>query len=139
MSDQKILAYNGNPEVPIDEKFAPVAEHVEHVQHVHYDQHGHVDHVNITSDGVAHIDASIAAGVAANVEDYETLVREASEATARESQMSVKTAFKTYPKAIGWSLLLSTAIIMEGYDTALQGPFFAYREFAQRLLPAFQK
>jgi MFS transporter, SP family, general alpha glucoside:H+ symporter len=39
---------------------------------------------------------------------------------------------RLYPKAIGWSLLLSTAIIMEGYDTTLLGSFYAFPEFNKK-------
>ena len=41
------------------------------------------------------------------------------------------TALKTYPKAAAWSLLVSTTLIQEGYDTAILGSFYA--------LPVFQK
>ena len=35
--------------------------------------------------------------------------------------MKLLTAFRVYPKAILWSMLLSSALIMEGYDTAVVG------------------
>lgn len=84
------------------------------------------------AENVAHIDSAVAAGVAASVEDYETLVAEAQAATLREQNMSIREAFRTYPKAVGWSLLLSTAIIMEGYDTALLNPFYAFPPFLEK-------
>ena len=56
---------------------------------------------------------------------------EAKHGTEDEKSMSLAEAFKLYPKAMGWSVLLSTAIIMEGYDTLLLANFFG--------LPAFQK
>ncbi len=92
------LPYNsekGSAEVPIDEKYGFKPEGAQHVETVGPDSHGHQ---NITADGVAHIDASVAAAVAANVEDYETLVAEAEEATRRETNMTLKEAFRTYPK-----------------------------------------
>lgn len=49
----------------------------------------------------------------------QTLVQEANEANEVERSMSVKTALRTYPKAIGWSVILSASIIMEGYDTSV--------------------
>lgn len=45
------------------------------------------------------------------------IVEEAKEATSQEHSMSLWQGIKLYPKAIGWSVLLSTAIIMEGYGT----------------------
>lgn len=40
--------------------------------------------------------------------------------------MPLRTAIKLYPKAIAWSLLISSTIIMEGYDVALLGNFCEY-------------
>ncbi|KAK9251214.1 hypothetical protein V1507DRAFT_482535 [Lipomyces tetrasporus] len=59
------------------------------------------------------------------------LLSEAKDATAFEHQMTAREAFKIYPKAVMWSVLLSLAIVMEGYDTLLLGSFYA--------LPAFVK
>ena len=39
--------------------------------------------------------------------------------TDKEKNMGILEALKLYPKAAGWSILLSTAIVMEGYDTIL--------------------
>ncbi|KAL1887232.1 hypothetical protein Sste5346_010349 [Sporothrix stenoceras] len=57
---------------------------------------------------------------------------EAQAATAKEHSMSLWRGIKTYPHAIGWSILFSTAIIMEGYDVVLMGSFFAYPAFENR-------
>ncbi|KAL9620760.1 MAG: hypothetical protein Q9160_004773 [Pyrenula sp. 1 TL-2023] len=77
-------------------------------------------------DGAQHartiqISPEIANGVANNVEDFMTLVNEANEANERERHMKLRDAFRIYPKAIGYSVALSTALIMEGYDTAVVG------------------
>lgn len=40
-------------------------------------------------------------------------------ATSREHNLSVRQGIKAYKKAIGWSILMSSAVIMEGYDTIL--------------------
>lgn len=45
-----------------------------------------------------------------------------------ERDMSIRQAIKVYKKAIIWSLIISTCVIMEGYDTNLLGNFYAYRE-----------
>jgi SP family general alpha glucoside:H+ symporter-like MFS transporter len=47
-------------------------------------------------------------------------------ATEREHVMTLRQAFRLYPKAIAFSLIFSTAIIMEGYDTALLGTFYGF-------------
>ncbi|KAK0612778.1 MFS maltose permease MalP [Bombardia bombarda] len=60
-----------------------------------------------------------------------SLVDEARTATAREHEMTLWQAIRLCPKAIGWSIVLSCAIVMEGYDNALIGSFYAF--------PAFQK
>ncbi|KAF4974838.1 hypothetical protein FZEAL_8299 [Fusarium zealandicum] len=57
---------------------------------------------------------------------------EASAATSREHQLSFKDALRLYPKAIAFSLLFSTAIIMEGYDLALIGSFYGYESFRNK-------
>lgn len=35
--------------------------------------------------------------------------------------MKLSHAFKVYPKAIGWSMVLSSCLIMEGFGTAVVG------------------
>lgn len=51
---------------------------------------------------------------------------DAREATSREHDLSIRDAFKLYPKAVAFSVLFSTAIIMEGYDLSLMGAFYGY-------------
>ena len=52
-------------------------------------------------------------------------------ARSQERALGFIQAVKLYPKAIFWSICMSTALIMEGYDTALIKSLFA--------LPAFRK
>ncbi|KAH9907849.1 sugar transporter-domain-containing protein [Xylariomycetidae sp. FL2044] len=80
----------------------------------------------------AHIDETLARRIAANVEDFMTLVNEANEANDREKDMELSEAFKVYPKAIGWSMLISSCIIMEGYGTAVVGSYTAYPAFKNK-------
>ncbi|KAK9369283.1 general substrate transporter [Lipomyces kononenkoae] len=56
---------------------------------------------------------------------------EAIQATASEHSLSFWQAIKTYKKAAFWAVLISTTVVMEGYDTALLGSFMGY--------PAFRK
>lgn len=57
---------------------------------------------------------------------------DAREATEAERHMSISQAIKLYPKAVGWSILLSTAIVMEGYDVSLLSNFYAQSQFNQK-------
>ncbi|PWN51709.1 putative maltose permease [Violaceomyces palustris] len=84
------------------------------------------------SEDVARIDTKVAAKIASAVEDYDALVHDAAAATEQQRNMGIIESFKTYPKAVMWSVLLSTAIIMEGYDTMLLGNFFAMPAFTKR-------
>ncbi|QLQ81257.1 hypothetical protein HG537_0F00180 [Torulaspora globosa] len=56
---------------------------------------------------------------------------EAEEANLEEKSMTLTEALAEYPKAAGWSMLVATTLIMEGYDTALLNALFA--------LPIFQR
>ncbi|KAH8679108.1 general substrate transporter [Tricladium varicosporioides] len=56
----------------------------------------------------------------------------AEQAAADEHQLSVKDAIRRYPKAIAWSILVSTAIIMEGYDIVLISSFFGLPSFTKK-------
>jgi MFS transporter, SP family, general alpha glucoside:H+ symporter len=62
----------------------------------------------------------------------DVLVEDAKHAADSEHQMTLLKAIKTYPKAIGWSVLLSTTLIMEGYDLALLGSLYASPVFNQK-------
>jgi hypothetical protein len=54
---------------------------------------------------------------------------EANLASQKEHRMTLLQALHLYPKAIIWSALLSLAIVMEGYDTALINSFYAFAPF----------
>lgn len=46
--------------------------------------------------------------------------------------MSMSEAIRLYYKAIGWSILLSLTIVMEGFDITLITSFFAFPSFKKR-------
>lgn len=56
--------------------------------------------------------------------DIDNLVREAAAATEAEHNMGIWAALKLYPKAVGWSMLLSTAmsVIPDRQDLAKELP-----------------
>jgi SP family general alpha glucoside:H+ symporter-like MFS transporter len=64
--------------------------------------------------------------------DMPQLLNEANDATETEKNMSIMQAFKTYPKAVMFSIILSTAIVMEGYDVVLLANLYASPAFAKR-------
>ena len=51
------------------------------------------------------------------------------DATDHEVRMSLLQGIKLYPKAVAWSVFLSTAVIMEGFDTVLMNSFYAQPQF----------
>jgi SP family general alpha glucoside:H+ symporter-like MFS transporter len=65
----------------------------------------------------------------AHVKTYDDveLTNAAREGARRQEHLTVRECLKFYPKAIAWSLLVSTCVIMEGYDTILIGNCPLYR------------
>jgi SP family general alpha glucoside:H+ symporter-like MFS transporter len=59
-------------------------------------------------------------------------LRRAQDAAEHEKATTFLQALEIYPAAVGWSVLLSTAIIMEGYDMKLIGSLNAQPAFAKR-------
>lgn len=60
------------------------------------------------------------------------LAAEAEHAAEIERSMSLFQSLKRYRKAALWSIVFSTSIIMEGYDTMLIGAFLAYPQFQKK-------
>lgn len=56
----------------------------------------------------------------------------AKQAAEDEHNLTVMSALRKYPQAVMWSLLVSTSIIMEGYDIVLIFSFFAQTSFAKK-------
>jgi len=57
---------------------------------------------------------------------------EVKESEKQEKEMGFKEAIKTYPKCAIWSVVLSTGLIMEGYDTCLLSSMYALPIFCER-------
>jgi MFS transporter, SP family, general alpha glucoside:H+ symporter len=51
------------------------------------------------------------------------VIYNAQRATEKEHRMSLWQGIKLYPKAVAWSMLISTCICMEGYDVCLLSNF----------------
>jgi MFS transporter, SP family, general alpha glucoside:H+ symporter len=64
-------------------------------------------------------------------------IESAKSASDREDKMTLLQGIKLYPKAVGWSVLISTCIAMEGYDISLVNNFYAFppfnRKYGERL------
>jgi MFS transporter, SP family, general alpha glucoside:H+ symporter len=65
------------------------------------------------------------------------ITEDAARGTQQEHDMTLWHSLKLYPKAVGWSVFLSTAIIMEGFDVVLIANLLAVpafkRAFGQQL------
>lgn len=62
----------------------------------------------------------------------ETVIENAKIATEKEQNMTLLQGIKLYPKAMAWSLLISTCIVMEGYDICLVNNFYAFPAFNRK-------
>ncbi|KAI1455558.1 sugar transporter [Annulohypoxylon moriforme] len=60
------------------------------------------------------------------------VIKSAKLATEKEHKMTLMQGIKLYPKAIAWSILISTCIIMEGFDISLVNNFYAFPQFNQK-------
>jgi SP family general alpha glucoside:H+ symporter-like MFS transporter len=58
--------------------------------------------------------------------------QDANKATQSEQNMTLAQGLRLYPKAVGWSVLLSAAIIMEGFDKVLIANLMAVPAFKQK-------
>ena len=56
-------------------------------------------------------------------QSMDVLIDNAKTATAKEHKMTLWQGIRLYPKAVAWSMLISTCICMEGYDVCLLSNF----------------
>ena len=56
----------------------------------------------------------------------------AKSASDKEHKMTLWQGVRLYPKAIGWSILISTCIAMEGYDVCLVNNFYGFPQFNEK-------
>jgi SP family general alpha glucoside:H+ symporter-like MFS transporter len=78
-----------------------------------------------------HIDPDTAVIVAEN--DHlavdEKVISDAAKADDAEHNMSLWDVFQANKRAIFWSMALSAALIMEGYDVVVIGSYYGHREY----------
>ena len=70
--------------------------------------------------------------LSSEIPEFSSLVQESEAATTAEQKMTFTGALNLYPKAIGWSILLSLTIVMEGFDLTLINSFYAFPSFKRR-------
>jgi len=63
---------------------------------------------------------------------HKSVVEHARAAQAKEQQMTLLQGIKLYPKAIMFSVIISTCIVMEGYDISLINNFYAFSQFNRK-------
>ncbi|KAJ7488343.1 trehalose transport-related protein [Mycena latifolia] len=72
------------------------------------------------------------ARLAHEIDNYAEVTRDAALADYAEHNMSVREAFRIHKKAVFWSVVLSAALIMEGYDVVVIASFYAQPAFLRR-------
>ncbi|GIZ41751.1 hypothetical protein CKM354_000504600 [Cercospora kikuchii] len=65
-------------------------------------------------------------------ESYKQTVLDAKRASDEEQKMTLLQGVRLYPKAIAWSVLISTCIAMEGYQLALVNNFYGFAPFNRK-------
>lgn len=62
----------------------------------------------------------------------ERLITDARAATEKEHKMTLLQGIRLYPKAVFWSVVISSCIVMEGYDISLVGNLYGFPAFNQK-------
>jgi hypothetical protein len=60
------------------------------------------------------------------------VIANAKSATDKEHRMTLWEGIRLYPKAVAWSILISTCICMEGYDVCLLSNFYGFPQFNKK-------
>jgi MFS transporter, SP family, general alpha glucoside:H+ symporter len=84
------------------------------------------------NDNVLRVDDNVMRKMSVANPEIVATTLDAKEGTNKEKSMSLRQSFPLYKKAMAWSILFSTAIVMEGYDTALLGSFYAFPKFTKK-------
>ncbi|EFR04447.1 hypothetical protein MGYG_07455 [Nannizzia gypsea CBS 118893] len=85
-----------------------------------------IDSINV---GTTRISVGESDGENAPITD---VFQNAKAATDKERRMTLLQGIRLYPKAVAWSILISTCIVMEGYDISLISNFYAFEQFNQK-------
>lgn len=85
--------------------------------------------VRRADDGVIRVDDEAVRRMSVANPDIPQINQEARNATRNEQNMTIREALRLYPNAVVFSIIFSTAVIMEGYDLSLMGSFYAFTPF----------
>jgi SP family general alpha glucoside:H+ symporter-like MFS transporter len=61
--------------------------------------------------------------LSSKIENYEQVLQDAAAADRQEHKMGGWETFKAYRKAAFWSAILSTCLVMEGFDLVVVSPY----------------
>lgn len=92
---------------------------------------GFLAHFEIAENTVG-MDDELFLKLAEKIPNFSTAIGSAQRASAFEQSLSSWKSFQYYSTAIAFSLVLSLAVIMEGYDTSLTGSLYGYQTFQRR-------
>ncbi|KAJ6628583.1 trehalose transport-related protein [Mycena sp. CBHHK59/15] len=70
--------------------------------------------------------------IAHEISNYAEVIHDAAQADKAEHNMSIREAFRIHKKAVFWSMMLSAALIMEGYDVVVIASFYGQPAFLKR-------
>ncbi|RMZ91507.1 hypothetical protein DV736_g1248, partial [Chaetothyriales sp. CBS 134916] len=95
-------------------------------------RHSSVVEVQREDDGVLRVNDDAMRKISLTNVNAADEIAEAREAREKEGKLTIGDALKLYPKAIFFSVIFSTAVIMEGYDLSLMSSFFGFPPFKNR-------
>lgn len=82
-----------------------------------FEQAEHISSMT-THDNVVHESASVNS-TNMNTSDFRALIAQAQASADFDSKLTVMQALKKHKKAVFWAMILSTSLIMEGYDLVI--------------------
>ncbi len=98
----------------------------------HVEQRDHVTPTTLAGSDILVMDDQVMQLMAERVPNLDLVLEGAQRASNLEHNMTAAQAWKMYPKAIMFSMVISLAIVMEGYDLTLIASFFAYKSFQDK-------
>ena len=78
------------------------------------------------------LDPSLPTGDRRESTDMAAVIDNAKAATDKDQRMSLLQGIKLYPKAVAWSVLISTCVAMEAYDISLINNFYGFPQFKEK-------
>ncbi|KAG8629366.1 hypothetical protein KVT40_003231 [Elsinoe batatas] len=64
--------------------------------------------------------------------DVASLIRQAEESDVADKSLTIREALAKYKSAVFWAMILSTSLIMEGYDLVIITSFYGQKQFQNR-------